>query len=311
MTLHPTPSIRRLARLVLVVSDLGESERLFAQGLDFVATARGESEPAFAELVGIPGSRSRTVTMRLGEQEVMLLRFDQPGTPYPPGSTSSDLWFQHFAIIVSDMAKAYAQLERLGRFVPISPAPVTLPGGIEAFKFRDLDGHPLELLAFPPDGGPEHWRERGGSALFLGIDHSAVAVGDTGVSQRWFEHCFGLTQSMQQENVGPDQARMDDVPDARVIVTGMAPETTPPHVEMLGYLVGQRRPIAPDTRSDDIAATCFVLETDDLEPIVGALTAGSARFVSPGIVTLADGTRAIMVLDPDGHRFVVEERTAG
>ena len=141
----------------------------------------------------------------------------------------------------------------------------------------------------------------------IGIDHSAIAVGDTGVGRRFLERCFGLTQSEQTDNEGPAQSRMDDVPDAHVIVTGMAPVNPPPHVEMLGYLVGERRPIDGATRSNDIAATHFVLATSTLEPIVEALTSDSVRFVSPGIVALADGTRAIMVLDPDGHRFVVEE----
>ncbi len=308
MPLHDTPSITRVARLALVVSDLHESERFFVEAFDFVATGRGENDSAFADLMGLPAATSRYVTATLGDQEIVLLQFDPPGSPYPPGSTSSDLWFQHFAIIVSDMAKAYAQLEAAGRFTPISQGgPVTLPGGIEAFKFRDLEGHPLELLAFPKDGGPEHWRARRGRELFLGIDHSAISVGDTATSTRFFEGCFGLKQSEQQENKGPEQSRMDDVPEARVTVTGLAPDVAPPHVEMLGYLVGERRPIAGDTRSNDIAATYFVLETADIEPIIEALTAASVRFVSPGIVTFGDGTRAISVLDPDGHRFVIEE----
>ena len=306
MPLHELPSTARVARLAMIVSDLHESERFLAEAFDFVATGRGERDATFADLMGVPGASVRHVTLTLGEQEVVLLEFDPPGRPYPPGSTSSDLWFQHFAIIVSDMAKAYAQLEAAGRFVPISHGgPVTLPGGIEAFKFRDLDGHPLELLAFPKDGGPEHWR--GGRDLFLGIDHSAISVGDTGVSTRFFKGCFGLTLSEQQENEGAEQSRMDDVAAARVTVTGLAPVTAPPHVELLGYQVGERRPIDGATRSSDMAATHFVLETERPEPIVEALTAGSVRFVSPGIVTMADGTRSIMVLDPDGHRFVVEE----
>jgi hypothetical protein len=37
------------------------------------------------------------------------------------------------------------------------------------------------------------------------------------------------------------------------------------------------------------------------------LVSTGARFVSPGIVTLADGTRAACVLDPDGHRLVIEQ----
>lgn len=309
MPLHDSPSITRVARLALVVSDLHESERFFVEAFDFVARERGDSDSAFSALMGVPEASARHASLFLGEQEVVLLQFDPPGSPYPPGSTSSDLCFQHFAIIVSDMGKAYAQLETAGRFSPISQGgPVTLPGGIEAFKFRDLDGHPLELLAFPKDGGPEHWQPRRGSELFLGIDHSAISVGDTAVSTRFFEGCFGLKQSEQQENKGPAQSRMDDVAEARVTVTGLAPNVAPPHVELLGYLDGERRPIAGDTRSNDIAATFFVLETKTFEPIVEALTAGSVRFISPGIVVMGDGTRAIALLDPDGHRFVVEER---
>ena len=310
MSLHEHPSITRVARLALIVSDLRESERFFVEAFDAVVAARGGTDAAFADLMGVPGAVAQHTTVTLGAQEIVLLQFAPPGSPYPPGSTSSDLWFQHFAIIVSDMGRAYAQLESAGRHTPIShDGPVTLPGGIEAFKFRDLDGHPLELLAFPKDGGPQHWRQdRRGHALFLGIDHSAISVGDTDVSKRFFEGCFGLKQSEQTHNEGPEQSRMDDVPEASVIVTGLAPIDPPPAVEMLGYLVGERRSIDGATRSNDIAATHFVLETHNLEPIVEALSAGSVRFISPGIVTLADGTRAIMVLDPDGHRFVIEER---
>ena len=208
MPLHEAPSITRVARFGLVVSDLHESERFFVDAFDFVATGRGETDAAFADLMGMPEAMSRFTTVTLGDQEIVLLQFDPLGRPYPPGSTSSDLWFQHFAIIVSDMAKAYAQLEAAGRFAPISQGgPVTLPGGIEAFKFRDLDGHPLELLAFPKDGGPEYWQQRRSRELFLGIDHSAISVGDTNVCKRFFEGCFGLKKSEQTHNQNPAQSR--------------------------------------------------------------------------------------------------------
>ena len=83
------------------------------------------------------------------------------------------------------------------------------------------------------------------------------------------------------------------------------PEHAPPHVELLGYHVGSRRPIDPATTSADIAATHIVLETTDLASIVETLTVLRAPFISPGIVTLEDGALAVMVLDPDGHRLVV------
>ena len=106
---------------------------------------------------------------------------------------------------------------------------------------------------------------------------------------------------------GEAASRMDAVPEARVTVTGLMPAGAPPHLELLGYHVGARRPIAGATTSRDIAATHLVLETPDLAAVVDALERAGARFVSPGIVTMADGAQAIMVLDPDGHRLVVRQ----
>ena len=109
------------------------------------------------------------------------------------------------------------------------------------------------------------------------------------------------------ENRGVEQARMDAVPDASVTVSGLMPRHAPPHLELLGYHVGSRRPIDPATTSADIAATHLILETADLASVVEALTVLRAPFISPGIVTLEDGTLAVTVLDPDGHRFVVTQ----
>ena len=249
--------------------------------------------------------------MRLGDQEIALQAFDRAGQPYPPGSTSTDLWFQHFAIIVSDMDAAYARLREAGRFIPISEnGPERLPpssGSVSAFKFRDGEGHPLELLCFPQGQGPAVWRDKRGDGLFLGIDHSAISVGETQRSVTFFEQGFGLTLGEQTHNQGIEQSRMDGVPEARVAVTALQPARTPPHVELLGYQVGSRRPISGATQSNDIAATHFVFETGDIAAVVEALAAQKASFVSAGIVTLRDQSRAAMVLDPDGHRFVIRQ----
>src|SRR5205085_5189828 len=66
---------------------------------------------------------------------------------------SNDRWFQHVAIIVSDIDRAYQWL-REHKVQHASPGPQLLPawnpnaGGIRAFYFRDPDGHPLEVLWF-------------------------------------------------------------------------------------------------------------------------------------------------------------------
>ena len=76
----------------------------------------------------------------------------------PADSRGNDRWFQHVAIIVSDMGRAYARLRDHG-VTHASTGPQRLPdwnvgaAGIEAFYFRDPDGHFLEVLQFPPGKG--------------------------------------------------------------------------------------------------------------------------------------------------------------
>ncbi len=304
--------VTRLRRVTLVTTDLDAAERFFRDAFAFETLSRAVEDPHLPILLGTPEARTRQTLLRLGEQEIGLLAFDPPGRPYPPGGTATDLWFQHFAIIVSDMDAAFRRLTKVGGFAPISEGgPQHLPprsGSVAAFKFRDAEGHPLELLAFPAQGRPAYWARQAEAALFLGLDHSAIAVADTAASVAFYASCLGLRFGEQTHNSGPEQARLDAVADATVTVTGLKPpQVATPHVELLEYHVGSRRPIADATRSRDVAASFLLLETAALAPVVEALTRAKARFISPGVVTLADGMQAVAVLDPDGHRLVVAQ----
>jgi catechol 2,3-dioxygenase-like lactoylglutathione lyase family enzyme len=277
---------------------------------DFTTIGRVAGDTGFAELVGVPGAVIRRTHMRLGDQEVALTAFDPPGRPYPPGSTSSDLWFQHLAIVVADIDAAHARVREAERIMPITEGgPVRLPcaaGGVRAFKFRDWDGHPLELLEFHPESTPAAWRQQDRSRVVLGIDHTAIAVADTTRSIGFFRSSFGLTPATQTENIGTEQSRLDAIAGAHAIVSNLNPAEETPHLELLGYETGRRRPITT-ADSNDIAATYVVLQTPDLARTARVLAANSARFISPGICTVDDSKPAIMVLDPDGHRFIVED----
>ena len=216
------------------------------------------------ERFGVSG-RTLRITLGLGAQRVKLLQFvDQPGRPYPEGGSASDLIFQHFAIVVSDMAAAMAMLGGTTGWTPISAGgPQQLPassGGVVAFKFRDPEGHPLELLAFPPAAMPARWRSASGQGLFLGIDHSAICVADSVRSIAFYE-ALGLTVANRSVNDDPAQARLDDL-DAPVLdVTAMDVDQTPPHLELLAYRDNRQRG-APDLRANDVAATCLVFESE-------------------------------------------------
>src|SRR5207244_7955822 len=67
----------------------------------------------YEHLEGVFGLRMRVVRMRLGDEFIELAEYLVPkGRPIPVDSRSNDRWFQHIAIIVSDMDKAYARLRQ-------------------------------------------------------------------------------------------------------------------------------------------------------------------------------------------------------
>jgi catechol 2,3-dioxygenase-like lactoylglutathione lyase family enzyme len=180
------------------------------------------------------------------------------------------------------------------------------PGGLTAFKFRDHDGHPLELLAFPAGAVPGPWRN--GSGSFLGVDHTAIAVSDSARSARFFGSVFGFRTAGRTENRGPEQADLDNVDDVHVSVTRLAPDLPAPRMELLDYHVGTRRPIPPDTVSTDIVATHSVVQVASLDVTAAALARCGRSLAGDDLMTLRGGMRAALIPGPDGHRFLVEER---
>jgi catechol 2,3-dioxygenase-like lactoylglutathione lyase family enzyme len=305
-------------RISLTVADLSRTERFYRDGLGFVTVERRHIEdPAVARLFGVAGSTTiESLVMRLGSDEVEFLEYRPRGRLYPEGSRSPDLWFQHFAIVVSDMDSAYAQLRRVA-FMPISSGgPQTLPeqdGRVRAFKFRDPDGHPLELLYFPPGQGRPLWHLPANGRVFVGIDHSAVAVSDTTASEAFYGGLLGMSITYEVTNRGPTQDALDGVPGAVVRITGLRPGSpSGPGIEVLDYRAPSTgRRASSDTASNDLVHVHLVLRVDNLKPQVRRLRNNHVSFVSPGIVTLGNGIDAAMVRDPDGHVLLLEEPTNG
>ena len=301
-------------RITLIVSDLDRSEKDYVTTFGCTVEGRGDIEPSVTSVLCLPPARGRSSCLRLGRERIELLEFtDSAGRPYPPDSTSTDLWFQHMAIIVSDMTHAYRQVMANPRFRPITRAgPVRLPessGGVTAFKFRDHDGHPLELLAFPAGRVPAEWRTAGGAGPFLGVDHTAIAVSDTVRSASFFASVFGFSAGVRTENRGPEQDALDDVDDVRVSVTRLARDLPAPRMELLHYHVGQRRQIPADTASNDITATHSVVLVASLDATAAALARRGTPLTADDLMMRRGDVRAALVQGPDGHRFLVEERT--
>jgi len=229
----------RIVRISRVVADLDRAAMFYRDGLGFRIASRGPLDPAVSALLGLPGATVEEAVLRLGDEEIALVRFDPPGAPYPADSRSNDGWFQHLAIVVDDMAAAWRQLAAQSPRLISTNGPERLPprnGAVTAVKFRDPDGHPLELIQFPPGGGRPAWQRAAGAGSGpLGIDHSAMAVASTARSLRFYRR-LGFRVAARSWNDSPAQSRLDGLHGARVRVTGLRfPSPAGPGLELLRY----------------------------------------------------------------------------
>jgi catechol 2,3-dioxygenase-like lactoylglutathione lyase family enzyme len=304
------------------VSDLDRAVRFFTEVLEFTRLP-GEQElagEAWERLAGVFGLRARVARLRLGDEELELTEYLAPlGRPIPPDMRGNDHAFQHVAIVVSDMARAYRKL-REHRVAHASTGPQRLPdwnpnaGGIEAFYFRDPDGHFLELIAFPAGKGDPKWRHTasGADRLFLGLDHTAIVVRDTETSLRLYRDALGLRVAGESENWGSEQEHLNNVFGARLRITGLRAERGP-GIELLEYIAPRDgRPAPADLRANDLVHWQTTLTIPDAVNAVRLLRPATAAFVSPGDVTLPAGEagfrRGLTVRDPDGHALRLAER---
>ncbi len=311
-----TPLIEAVERVGMTVSHMERSIEFFTNVLTFEKVSDEElAGNEYEKLEGVFGIRIRVVRMRLGSEEIELTEYLTPrGRPVPVDSQSNDHWFQHVAIIVSDMDKAYARL-RAHKVEHASPEPQRLPdwnpaaGGIRAFYFKDPDGHPLEILEFPDGKGDPKWHGAGGP-LFLGIDHTAIVVSDTGRSLHFYKELLGLRVAGESMNYGPEQERLNNVFGARLHITGLR-ASRGPGIEFLEYLSPRNGRPAAGIQANDLAHWETTLATPDSANAFNRFLAERVFLVSPGVVGLQGGTglsKAILVNDPDGHPVKVIER---
>lgn len=302
------------------VSDLDKSLEFYTKVLPFEKVSEVEvAGDDYEHLSGVFGARVRIARLKLGDEYIELTEYLTPGgRAIPVDSRSNDKWFQHIAIIASDMDKAYAHL-RANKVRHASTGPQTLPAyikaaaGIKAFYFRDPDNHNLEILSFPPDKGAPKWHELEKTGkLFLGIDHTAIVVGDTDVSLKFYRDNLGLAVAGESENYGPEQEHLNNVFGARLHITGLKTKEPGINVEFLEYLAPQNgRPFPLDSKSSDLWHWQTSFSAKDADSIGNSLTKNKYSFISTGVVRLSDLKlgmgKATLVRDPDGHAVRITE----
>lgn len=299
----------------ITVEDLDREVAFFTQVLDFkkIKQEIWSGEPA-ARLFGLPEKTLavQCVTLQLGDAEIRLLDFDDrhPGRPVPADTRGNDRWFQHLAIVVSDMDSAYQKL-LTNKVLHVSTAPQTLPdylpnaAGIRAFYFRDPEGHNLELIWFPPGKGAAKW-QGGEKALFLGIDHTAITVADTDSSLVFYRDRLGLAVGGHSENYGPEQEHLNQVFGARLDINGLHADAGF-GVEFLRYITPPGgRPFPADSRPVDLWHYQTELAVDDLDGVLQKFEKQGFVNISSAVVEIS-GVKMLLLRDPDGHAVLLRE----
>ena len=262
-----SPLVSAVDSVDMTVSDMDRAVAFYSHVLCFKKVRDTEvAGETYEKLEGVFGARMRVVRLQLGDEFIELTEYLAPqGRPIPAGARSNDRSFQHIAIIVSDMDKAYAWL-RQNKIEYASSGPQLLPSwnrnaaGIKAFYFKDTDGHPLEILEFPPDKGAEKWH-RPSDKLFLGIDHTALVVGDTEESLHFYRDLLGMRIVGESENYGTEQEHLNNVFGAHLRITSLRAGSGP-GIELLEYLSPRDgSPLPPDEHANDVIHRQTVLLT--------------------------------------------------
>jgi catechol 2,3-dioxygenase-like lactoylglutathione lyase family enzyme len=298
----------------VTVSDLDRSVDFYTKVLSFekVSEFEGDGE-AVERLTGVFGAHIRTARLRLGSEHIELTEYLAPeGRALAPDSRSNDRWFQHIAIITSDMDAAYRHL-RAHKVRHASSGPQRLPdwnknaGGIQAFYFKDPDGHALEVLSFPPDKGAAKWHQAS-DRLFLGIDHTAIVISDTEASTKFYQNVLGLRIAGESENYGPEQERLNNVFGARLRITAMRGESGP-GVEFLEYLAPRDGRVYPaEAKANDVVHWQTKFRMPSADETAQSLRRLRSSLISAGVVVTPDGNKSILARDPDGHAVQVVEQ---
>lgn len=302
---------QRVGPIAMTVADIDRSVDFYTRVLTFEKVSDTElAGDEVEQLYGVFGARIRVVKLKLGDESIELTEFLVPkGRPLPIDSRANDLWFQHIAIIVSDMDRAYAIL-RANKVEHASTGPQRLPdwnraaAGIRAFYFKDPDGHPLEILWFPEGKGLPKWHTATGK-VFLGIDHTAIVVADTDTSLRFYRDSLGFRVVGESENYGPEQAHLNLVKGAHLRITSLRAQDGP-GIEFLQYLAPtDGRPSPPDLRPNDVTYRHTTVAVGNERRAVTTLKHADAGFISSGVVSFAESDlgyrEGVIVRDPDGH----------
>jgi catechol 2,3-dioxygenase-like lactoylglutathione lyase family enzyme len=308
--------VAKVEAVGITVKDMDRSLKFYTEALGFKKISDQEYKgDNYEKLEGVFGLNIRVARLQLGNEFIELTDYlTTGGRSIPEDAKSNDLFFQHIAIVVSDMDKAFQQVKKYNvEFVSTSPQtlPKSIPAaeGIKAFYFHDPDDHNLELIFFPKGKGEEKWQQSNGK-IFLGIDHTAIGVSSTGNSHKFYNELLGIERKGDSWNKGKEQEHLNNVEGASLHITGYR-AAAGPGIEFLQYVdPGPGKTYPADSRADDIWHWQTTLIVDDATVVYTKLMSEGYKFVSKELVHQNSNgvhTRSFIVRDPDGHAILIKE----
>jgi catechol 2,3-dioxygenase-like lactoylglutathione lyase family enzyme len=287
-------------------------------------TVVGDANPPWVKddvanrLYKTPGAMSRTATLSMptsasGKPFILYLReykdFDRHSRADFPARAPSSC---HFGVLVPDADTLWTQLKEAGLLRALSwdAKLVRMPGqnsGGIAYVM-DPDGFNIEIIGvrLPPAAGPQKSPQDHPS-----LHHLGLAVLDSAKSESFYGGLLGAKfPDTLPEWVGGDMY------DAAVgghgyiirLINGAFPEAAATSSEMRFELVEYQKPTRQDVADysiSDVAVSSVGFQVEGLDALYSRLkAAGVTAWSGGGIVKKTDGTRSLVVRDPDVHAFV-------
>ena len=246
----------------------------------------------YEHLTGVFGARMRIVRMRLGSEFLDLTQYlAPPGRPIPQDSRSNDLWFQHIAIVVRDMDRAFEKLRAL-KVQFVSTGPQTLAG----LRFRPRRGSKRSTFAIPTgtiSRSSIFRRERAiraGSSRTRSYFSGSITPRSASPARPracdFYQDLLGLEKKGESENFGTEQEHLNQVFGAHLLISGLR-ASGGPGVEFLEYLTPRDgRPRPAGTKANDLVHWQTTMATDDVAALAQKLKHAHASFVSSDVVVV-------------------------
>ena len=177
-------------------------------------------------------------------------------------------------------------------------------------RFKDPDGHPLELLQFPADKGDPRWHQAQVlSGQPKGMDHSAISIANTEASLAFYRDVLGFALKGQGVNSGIEQDRMDGLQQTRVAITAIGPSAGAMGIEFLNYQSPSGGRDRQQPLWSDLCDRKLLLKAKDLSALHGQLLPHRHNnHCSPLVAldpSLFGASHGFTVRDPDQHGLLL------